>query len=275
MVAGRGELTAEAPARPGVDRLRATTLASCHNRVMEDHFGEPVAARYDASNAAMYDPEVLAPTVDFLARLAGDGRALELGVGTGRVALPLHDRGVDVHGIDGSAAMVARLRAKPGGAELPVTIGDFSTTRVDGSFRVAYLLYNTIMNLVTQDAQVACFQNVAAHLEPGGTFVVEVTVPELQRLPPGETVRPFTLTETHLGFDEFELVTQGLRSHHFWLEDGRWAAGSVPFRFVWPSELDLMARLAGMTLRERWDWWDRGPFTAESRSHVSVFELPS
>ena len=169
--------------------------------------------------------------------------------------------------------MVARLRAKPGGDRIAVAIGDFATTRVEGSFTLAYLVANTIMNLTTQDEQVACFANVAAHLEPGGSFVVEVMVPQLQRLPPGETSRPFDVAPDHLGFDEYDVVSQGLVSHHHTLVDGAWELVSVPFRYVWPSELDLMARLAGMRLRERWGGWEREPFTAESERHVSVWDL--
>ncbi len=238
----------------------------------EDHFGEAVAARYDASAADLFGPAVVDPVVDFLAGLAGDGAALELGIGTGRIALPLAARGVPVHGIDLSEAMVARLRAKPGAEAIGVTVGDFATTRVDGTFALAYVVFNTIGNLTTQDEQVACFENVAAHLDPGGCFVVEITVPELQRLPPGETVRPFDVTDDHLGFDEFDLVRQGLVSHHFWREDGAWQRLSMPFRYVWPAELDLMARIAGMRLRERWAGWNREPFTADSTKHVSVWQ---
>jgi SAM-dependent methyltransferase len=238
----------------------------------EDHFGERVAARYDESSPEMFDPAVVDPVVDFLADLAGDGAALELGIGTGRVALPLAQRGVRVHGIDLSDAMVARLRAKPGGDAIPVSVGDFATTTVDGTFTVAYLVFNTINNLTTQEEQVACFQNVAAHLETGGCFVIEVGVPQLQRLPPGETVRPFDVSPAHLGFDEYDVATQGLISHHYSLVNGEWEAASTPFRYVWPAELDLMARLAGMRLRERWSGWKREPFTSESRKHVSVWE---
>jgi SAM-dependent methyltransferase len=237
-----------------------------------DHFGERVAARYDESSAEMFEPAVVDPAVDFLAGLAGGGAALELGVGTGRIALPLARRGVRVHGIDLSEAMVARLRAKPGAERVGVTIGDFATTTVGGTFSVAYLVFNTIMNLTTQDGQVACFRNVAAHLRPGGCFVVEVGVPALQRLPPGETVRPFHVSATRLGFDEYDVASQGLVSHHYSVVDGRFEVASVPFRYVWPSELDLMARLAGMTLRERWGGWKREPFTSDSTAHVSVWE---
>ena len=238
----------------------------------EDYFGERVAARYDESSADRFEPGAVSPVVDVLAELAGQGAALELGVGTGRIALPLARRGVRVHGIDLSEAMVARLRAKPGAERIGVTIGDFATTTVDGRFSVAYLVFNTIMNLTTQDEQVACFQNVAAHLEPGGCFVIEVGVPALQRLPPGETVRAFALTPTHLGFDEYDVAAQGLISHHYEIVDGRLEVVSMPFRYVWPSELDLMARLAGMTLRERWSGWKREPFTSDSTGHVSVWE---
>jgi SAM-dependent methyltransferase len=238
----------------------------------EDHFGERVAEGYDESSADMFEPGVVDPVVDFLAGLAGHGAALELGIGTGRIALPLARRGVRVHGIDLSAAMVARLRAKPGADRIGVTIGDFATTTVEGSFSVAYLVFNTIMNLTTQDGQVACFQNVAAHLAPGGCFVIEVGVPALQRLPPGETVRPFDVTPTHLGFDEYDVASQGLISHHYSVVDGNLDVVSMPFRYVWPSELDLMARMAGMTLRERWSGWKREPFTSDSSKHVSVWE---
>jgi SAM-dependent methyltransferase len=242
--------------------------------VPENHFGERVAERYDESSADMFEPAVVDPAVDFLAELAGSGAALELGIGTGRLALPLAQRGIRVHGIDLSEAMVARLRTKPGAEDIEVTIGDFATTRVEGTFSLAYLVFNTIMNLTTQDEQVACFENVAAHLEPGGCFVIEVGVPALQRLPPGETVRAFDISATHLGFDEYDVVSQGLISHHYSVVDGKLELHSVPFRYVWPSELDLMARLAGMGLRERWSGWKREPFTSESRKHVSVWEKP-
>jgi SAM-dependent methyltransferase len=216
----------------------------------------------------MGEPEAVARAVDVLAELAGDGGALELAIGTGRIALPLAERGVRVHGIDLSKPMVEQLRAKPGGDAIPVTIGDLATTRVDGSFRLVYLVYNTINNLTTQDAQVACFENAAAHLEPGGSFVVEVGVPDLQRLPPGERYVAFSVRDDYVGVDEYDVVRQGLVSHH--QSTGRRL--SMPFRYVWPSELDLMARIAGLTLRERWEDWTRAPFTAASRSHVSVWE---
>jgi SAM-dependent methyltransferase len=241
----------------------------------DGYFGEPVAAMYDETSDKMFDPAVVDPTVDFLAELAGDGRALELGIGTGRIALPLAARGVEVHGIELSRAMAARLRAKPGGEGIRVTIGDVATAKVDGTFRLAYLVFNTIMNLTTQAAQVACFRNVAAHLEPGGRFVIEVGVPDLQRLPPGERFVVFDGSETHWGIDEYDVVNQGLISHHFQVIDGRVERSSGPFRYVWPAELDLMAELAGMRLRERWAGWKREPFTSNSRQHVSVWEKPA
>jgi SAM-dependent methyltransferase len=238
-----------------------------------DRFDEQVAAHYDETSAHMFRPEVLDPAVEFLAQLAGDGAALEFGVGTGRLALPLSRQGVPVHGIELSLPMLEQLRAKPGSENVPVTAGDFATTRVDGRFRLVYLAFNTITNLTTQDEQVACFENAAAHLEPGGCFAVEVFVPALRRLPPGERVRAFDLRHTHLGFDEYtDLVGQILYSHHYWTEGGELRTFSAPFRYVWPSELDLMARLAGLGLRERWAGWRREPFTDESPSHVSVWE---
>ncbi|MGH8986135.1 MAG: class I SAM-dependent DNA methyltransferase [Acidimicrobiia bacterium] len=237
------------------------------------YFDERIAKRYEALWPNLFDPAVVEPAVDFLADLAGTGTALELGIGTGRLALPLSQRGVPVHGIELSPAMVAQLRAKPGSDDIGVTIGDFATTRVAGTFTLAYLVRNTIMNLTTQDEQVACFRNVAAHLEPGSCFVIEVIVPTLRQLPPGETVRAFTVTPTHLGFDEYvDLATQISFSHHYWVVDGQLETFSAPFRYVWPSELDLMARLAGMTLRERWSDWNREPSTSDSRNHVSVWE---
>jgi SAM-dependent methyltransferase len=240
-----------------------------------DYFGERIAERYDETAADMFETAVVEPVVDLLADLAFDGTALELGIGTGRIALPLAQRGVRVHGIDLSEAMVARLRAKPGAEQIEVTIGDFATTTVPRQFSVAYLVFNTIMNLTTQDDQVACFSNVAAHLTPGGCFVIEVSVPDLQRLPPGETVRAFTVSDTRLGFDEYDIASQGLVSHHYWVVNGKLEVFTPPFRYVWPAELDLMARLAGMSLRDRWAGWKREPFTSDSTSHVSVWQKPA
>jgi SAM-dependent methyltransferase len=241
--------------------------------VPANYFDARIAERCETYWPEVFDPAVVEPAVEFLAALAGAGPVLELGVGTGRLALPLSRRGVAVHGIDLSPPMVARLRAAPGSESIGVTIGDFATTTVDATFTLVYLVRNTIMNLTTQDEQVRCFRNAAAHLEPGGCFVVEVIVPPLRRLPPGETVLPFTVTPTHLGFDEFvDLAAQRSNSHHYWVLDGQLETFSAPFRYVWPSELDLMARLAGLTLRERWSDWRRSPFTGDSPLHVSVWE---
>jgi len=239
-----------------------------------NYFGERIALTYDADSSDRFGPELIAQTVDFLAGLAGGGAALEFGIGTGRIALPLSARGTSVHGIDLSPEMLAQLRAKPGAAAVGVTLGDFVSTVVDGAFRLVYLVYNVIENLTDQDDQVACFVNAARHLEPGGCVVVEVEVPQLRRLPPGESVRAFALDQFHLGFDELEVATQRGVSHHFWTADGRTGTFAVPFRYVWPAELDLMARLAGLRLRERWADWSRHPFTAESMAHVSVWEKP-
>jgi len=239
-----------------------------------NYFDEPVARSYKTRWPELFEPAAIDPVVSFLAELAGPGPALELGIGTGRIALPLSRRGIRVHGIELSPAMVAKLRTQPGGDDIDVTIGDFATTRATGTFQLAYLLRNTIMNLTSQDTQVDCFRTVAAQLEPGGLFVIEVMVPELRRLPPGDTVRAFTVTSGHLGFDEYDVATQGLISHHYWFDAGQADVMSVPFRYVWPAELDLMARLAGLTLRARWSDWQREPFTSDSTAHVSVWAKP-
>jgi SAM-dependent methyltransferase len=241
--------------------------------VPQDHFGEDVAVRYDESSASMFDDDVLGATVDVLAQLVGDGAALELAIGTGRVALALAARGVPVSGIELSPAMVGQLRAKDGAERIDVALGDMATTRVGGSFRLVYLVFNTIGNLTTQDEQVACFANAAAHLETGGCFVIEVGVPDLRRLPPGEDARVFSHAPGYVGYDRYtDLVAQQATSHHFVADGSGVRELRTPFRFVWPSELDLMARLAGMSLRDRWAGWDRAPFTGESTSHVSVWE---
>ncbi len=241
----------------------------------DGYFGERVAATYDDPSSEMFQPRVVEPTVDLLAELAGDGRALELGIGTGRIALPLASRGVPVHGIDLSRAMVAKLRAKPGGDAIGVTIGDFAATRVEGTFSLAYLVFNTIMNLTTQEAQVACFRNVAAHLEPGGCFLVEVMVPELRKLPPGQRIVPFQTGATGWAYDIYDVASQAMSSNYVKVVDGRGEYWSVPFRYVWPAELDLMAQLAGLRLRERWDGWTRQPFTSDSLQHISIWEKPA
>jgi SAM-dependent methyltransferase len=234
-----------------------------------DYFAGRVAERYDDGLGEWGTAEAIGATVDFLTELAGGGAALELGIGTGRIALPLAERGVPVHGIDLSPDMVEQLRAKPGGDSIPVAIGDFATTDVEGTFALAYVVFNTINNLTTQDEQVACFENVARHLDPGGSFVIEVGMLDTEPL----TV--FHLGETHVGVDEYDHATQRLVSHHFSLVDGEWQRLSIPFRAVSPAELDLMARLAGLRLRERWSGWKREPFTSESRRHISVWEKPS
>jgi len=230
---------------------------------MKDWFAGEVAERYDESTADM----PVEPVVDFLEPFAGGG-ALELAIGTGRIALPLAARGVRVHGIDLSTDMVEQLRRKPGGADIPVEIGDYATTRVDGTFSLVYIVFNSINNQTTQEGQVATFANAAAQLEPGGCLVVEVGTP------PAERLSVFDLTDSHVGVDEFDADTQRLVSHHFTLVDGDWVRISMPFRAVSPAELDLMARLAGMRLRERWSGWNREPFTSGSSKHVSVWELP-
>jgi SAM-dependent methyltransferase len=251
-----------------------TVTRRCNRaRVPDNHFGEDVAARYDEGSGPEFDPEVIRSTVDVLAELVGDGTALEFAVGTGRIALPLAARGVPVSGIELSEAMAERLRSKDGADRVEVTIGDMATTRVGRSFRLVYLVFNTIGNLTTQDQQVACFANAAAHLEAGGFFVIEVTVPDLRRLPPGEDARVFAHAAGYVGYDRYvDLVAQQAVSHHF-VADGSGAREfQTPFRYAWPSELDLMAQLAGMSLRHRWAAWDRSPFNGESTSHVSVWE---
>jgi SAM-dependent methyltransferase len=234
-------------------------------------FGEDVAARYDEPGGAN-DPAVVMPAVDLLEELADGGRALELAIGTGRIAVPLHERGVEVVGIDDSPAMVSRLREKVGDA-IPVAIGDMTSTRVAGEFALVYLVFNTINNLTTQDAQVACFQNAAAHLRPRGCFVIEVGVPALQRLPLGQTIVPFDVSPDHFGFDVYDVVTQRFSSQHFSLDGEHIRPHPVPFRYVWPAELDLMARIAGMSLDERWADWHRSRFVATSTKHVSVWRI--
>jgi SAM-dependent methyltransferase len=241
--------------------------------VPQNYFDVEVAAGYDEGSALWFDPNVVGPAVDRLAELAGDGAALEFAVGTGRIALPLAARGVLVSGIELSIPMVDRLRAKDDAQRITVTIGDMATTRVDGRFRLVYLVFNTIGNLTTQEQQVACFANAAVHLEPGGSFVIEVAVPDLRRLPPGEDARVFLHTPGYVGYDRYtDLVAQRAMSHHFTADGSGVREIKTPFRYVWPSELDLMAKLAGMSLRDRWASWDRSPFTGDSTSHVSVWE---
>lgn len=239
---------------------------------------EEIASVYDDTSSEMFSPAVLEPTVDRLADLAEGGPALELAVGTGRVALPLHARGIDVHGIELSEPMAARLRAKPGADAVGVTIGDMTSARAPGAgtYRLVYLVWNAIMNVTTQDEQVATFGNAAAHLVAGGRFVVEVVVPQLRRLPPGEVGRVFQLDPDHVGIETFDdLVGQVAWSHHWMAVDGRMVRHAAPYRYVWPSELDLMARLAGLALEHRWADWSGAPFTSESESQVAVYRRPA
>jgi Methyltransferase domain len=241
----------------------------------EGYFGERVAAVYDEHSASMFDPAVVGPAVETLAELAGDGAALEFAIGTGRIALPLAQRGVRVVGIDNSEAMLARLREKPGADRVEAMVGDMAATRVDGEFSLVYLVFNTIFNLTTQDGQVACFANAAAHLRSGGRFVIEARVPELQRLPLGQTVLPWRADATGLSYYVYDVVTQRLGGRHYYVQDdGRLQPSPIEMRYAWPAELDLMARLAGMRLEERWANWRREPFTALSPAHVSVYRLP-
>jgi SAM-dependent methyltransferase len=236
-------------------------------------WGKEVAEAYDATSAEMFEARVLHPAVDLLADLARGGPALELAIGTGRVALPLSARGVEVSGIELSPHMVDQLRGKAGSDALRVTIGDMSSTRVEGTFTLVYLVWNSIMNLTTQREQVAVFANAAAHLRPGGCFVVELVVPQLRRLPPGELARVFELRQNHVGVETFDdPIGQISWSHHWMAVDGRLVQHSAPYRYVWPSELDLMADLAGLRLRDRWDGWERKPPSPDSPSLVSVFE---
>ena len=243
--------------------------------VSSDVWDEETAAAYDTDAAAMFAPEVVEPAVEFLARLAGQGRALELAIGTGRIAVPLVRRGVPVTGIELSPAMVAQLRSKVAEDELPVVVGDMATTQVPGDFSLVYLVWNSISNLTTQQEQVACFGNAARHLAPGGRFVIELFVPPLRLLPPGQVAVPFDVSEAHTGFDTFDLVTQECWSHHYTRQpDGSVRYDVGHFRYLWPAECDLMAHLAGLELECRFEDWSGRPFTAESAQHVSVWRKP-
>jgi SAM-dependent methyltransferase len=242
----------------------------------ENHFDEQVASTYDDAPEPMIDGTSVEAATAVLQDLAAGGRVLELAIGTGRVALPLAARGVDVSGIELSEAMLARLRAKPRGSDIPVAVGDMTAQRVDGAFSLAYLVFNTIENVTTQAGQVAVFRNAAAHLQPGGRFLIECMIPDLRRLPEGETAVVFDANERHFGVDTYDVASQALTSHHFTKrDDGAWEYGAGPFRYVWPAELDLMAELAGLRLLERWGGWDRRPFTHASRLHVSIWEKPA
>jgi SAM-dependent methyltransferase len=233
---------------------------------------QEIAEVYDTVYAAMFEPSVIDPMVDVLASLAGDGPVLEFAAGTGRVALPLSARGIPVYGIELSPHMAARLRAKPGADAVPVTVGDMTTTRVPGEFTLVYLVANTIMNVTTQDEQIAVFANAAAHVRPGGRFVVSVIVPALRSVPPGEPGRILRFDPDHVGIETFDdLVGQIAWSRHWMAVDGRLIRHAQPYRYVWPSELDLMARIAGFRLEHRWASWRKAPFTSDSTSQVAVF----
>jgi SAM-dependent methyltransferase len=240
----------------------------------EEIWDTDAARRYDTPDTGMFAAEVLEPTVRRLADLAGGGRALEFAIGTGRVAVPLAARGVPVTGIELSRPMVARLRAKADEATIPVVIGDMATTRVPGEFALVYLVYNTIGNLLTQAEQVQCFHNAAAHLSPGGRFVIELTVPTLRALPPGHDANVFASADGYIGVDTYDVVNQLLTSHHFTFAEGREArVDRSPHRYIWPAELDLMGLLAGFKLESRHADWTGTELTADSGSHVSVYRL--
>lgn len=248
--------------------------------VTDGWFPESVAAGYDDPGGAN-DPAAVTPVVDVLAELAGDGPVLELAVGTGRIAAPLAARGVQVAGIELSRAMAARVASKPGGDEVAVTIGDMTTTRVPGAFSLVFLVFNTISNVTTQDGQIAVFTNAAAHLRPGGLFLIEVGLPSLRRLPPGQDTVPFAVRQDpdgggYVGFDQYDVVTQQFTSNHVTISaDGTARFRRIPFRYAWPAEMDLMARIAGLRLKHRWSGWDRTPLTADSTTHLSVWEKPA
>jgi SAM-dependent methyltransferase len=241
----------------------------------EDIWDAEAAQSYDTPGEGMFAPEVLGPAVDLLAELAGDGRALEFAIGTGRVAIPLAQRGVPVTGIELSRPMIEQLRTKADEATIPVIAGDMATARAPGAYTLVYLVFNTISNLLTQAEQVDCFRNAARHLEPGGRFVIENGVPSLRELPPGQQGIVFTSQPGYIGVDTYDVLRQHLVSHHFRFGAGRQArVYSSPHRYIWPSELDLMAQLAGFELASRHADWSGTEFTAESRSHVSVYRLP-
>jgi SAM-dependent methyltransferase len=243
-----------------------------HGLVAESRFDEWIAERYERLWPELFDEALIAATVSVLADLADTGPALEFGIGTGRIAVPLSRAGVEVHGIDVSPATLTRLRGQPGGSAVRGTLGDFATVTVGEQFRLVYLLRNTITNLTTQAAQVDAFRNAARHLGTGGYFVIENYVPALRLLPPGQTTRVFAVTATHLGYEDYDVATQIAVSHHWWALDGALRTFSSNHRYVWPSELDLMARMAGMTMSARWGGWHREPFTEQSASHVTVWQ---
>ena len=240
----------------------------------DEIWDDDTARHYDTPGTGMFAAEVLEPVVSRLAELAGGGRALEFAIGTGRVAVPLVARGVPVSGIELSRPMVARLREKADELAVPVVVGDMAWTRVAGEFTLVYLVYNTIGNLLTQAEQVQCFRNAAAHLSPGGRFVIELTVPALRALPPGQDATVFASTPGYIGVDTYDVVNQLLTSNHFTFGKGREARISrSPHRYIWPAELDLMGQLAGFELETRHADWTGAELTADSCSHVSVYRL--
>ncbi|HEX4060187.1 MAG TPA: class I SAM-dependent methyltransferase [Streptosporangiaceae bacterium] len=242
----------------------------------EDIWDHGAAQRYDTPGTGMFSPEVLEPAVDRLAGFAGDGGALEFAIGTGRVAVPLAQRGVPVTGIELSQPMIDQLRTKADEAVIPVIAGDMATARAPGAYTLVYLVYNTISNLLTQSEQVACFRNAARHLGPGGRFVIELWVPELRKLPPGQQATVWTSEPGYIGLDTYDVLPQRVVSHHFRFGAGQQAQlFRSPHRYIWPAELDLMAQLAGFELEARHADWAGAEFTAESRSHVSVYRLPT
>jgi SAM-dependent methyltransferase len=242
----------------------------------EEAWDVDAAREYDTPGRGMFAPEVVEPTVARLAELAGDGAALEFAIGTGRVAVPLRERGVLVTGIEMSRPVIDQLRTKVDEATIPVIVGDMAAAIAPGRYTLVYLIYNTIANLLTQAEQVACFRNAAHHLFPGGRFVIELWVPELRKLPPGQTAVVFHDEPGYIGVDTYDVLRQAVVSHHFHSDEhGQTRLFRTPHRYIWPAELDLMAALAGFELEARHADWVGSEFTAESRSHVSVYRLPS
>jgi SAM-dependent methyltransferase len=258
------------------DQFVATARAKIAVMQQDEIWDSATAERYDTPGTGMFAPEVLGPTIDFLARLAGDGPALELAIGTGRVAVPLSERGVPVAGIELSEPMIAQLRTKAGAATIPVVVGDMATARAPGTYTLVFLVFNTISNLLTQAEQVECFRNAARHLAPGGRFVIELWVPELRKLPPGQQATVWTAEPSYIGLDTYDTLEQRVVSHHFHFGTGTEAQlFRSPHRYIWPAELDLMGQLAGFELASRHADWSGAEFTADSRSHVSVYRLTS
>ena len=238
----------------------------------ENIFTGPIATCYDELDQYMFTDSVLTPVIDFLEDLADGGRTLEFAIGTGRVAIPLHARGIDVHGIELSTDMVRELYTKISEKAIPTYIGDMASVKASGKFKLVYLVYNTITNLITQEEQINCFCNAANHLEEGGYFLIEVSIPAVQKLPMGETLHTFEASSKHIGIDEYDLLNQTVTSHHYRINQHRVDMFDSTHRYAWPSEYDLMARIAGMKLSQRWSTWKRDAFTSESMSHISVWQ---